>query len=155
MDYLISKEYIAGFFDGEGWICITRHLPYKKHKQKNLVYHFRVGIENTDFNVLKKIQKRYGGNIYTRKKRRTLNRKITHLWYLDGNNASNFLLDIKTFLIIKEKQAKLAIKYQQTNNRYFLEHPDYRDKGLTKNIQKFKEGIVQKIRKLNSIHKYK
>jgi len=150
MGYLISKEYIAGFFDGEGWICITRHLPYKKYKQKNLVYHLRIGIENTDLDVLKKIQKRYKGNIYTRKKRRALNRKITHLWYLNGNNASDFLLDIKEFLIIKKKQANLAIKYQRHIQKYMRKNPNFRDRGLSKETLKFRENIVQQIRKLNS-----
>lgn len=150
MAYSITKQYVAGFFDGEGWVMVSRHKPY--YGQKNISYTFRIGIESTDLNVLKKIQKRYKGNIYTRPKKRAKNRRDTHIWYLCENNALNFLLDIKGYLIVKKKQALLAIRYQRKVNEYRKKNPDFRCRGLSKKTLKFRENICQQIRKLNSVN---
>ena len=150
--FKLNNNYIAGLFDGEGWIMITRQEPSIKFGQKTIHYNFRIGIEMTSYDILNKICKIYGGHIYTRPNKRAINRKITHTWYRDGENAMNFLKSIKDCLFIKRKQANIAIKYQEHINKFKTKNLDFRRKSIPKKEINYREKMVQKIRNLNSFN---
>ncbi len=149
MNYVITVQYIAGLFDGEGWILITRTTSNKE--MKSPAFYLRVGIEMTNFEVLNNICNKYGGHIYTRPVKRAVNRKITHTWYLDGKKSINFLTDIKEFLIIKKKQAEIAIDYQN-HVGCFTKDNHHSGRQLTNEEIIYREKVVQEIRSLNSFN---
>ncbi|MHA1627255.1 MAG: LAGLIDADG family homing endonuclease [Candidatus Asgardarchaeia archaeon] len=94
--------YIAGFFDGEGSIFIS-----KSKKQ----YFLTVSISNTNLHVLEEVQKIIGGNISKSPDNRENSSELFKL-RLYCNEAKKFLEKILPYLKIKKEQAKLAIEFQ-------------------------------------------
>ena len=87
----LSKDYIAGFLDGEGTITIGRSSYRYKTRKHNDCYIVLVGIYNTKKKVLFDIRDKY---------------KLGHIschinvWYLSITNkaAYKFLIDIRPHL---------------------------------------------------------
>ena len=99
----LSLEYIAGLFDGEGWITVN------KNKKTFIPV---VGIKMNGFNLLKKLHNEFGGYFYQRKN--YINRPLTE-WTLKGAfQVIPFLKKIKPFLIIKKEQAQLCLELCNT-----------------------------------------
>jgi len=95
----IDKEklaYFAGLFDGEG--CVSASIGGC----------LQVTVGNTVIKPLTLGQKLFGGSVngYSRK-----NRKVCYTWRLCAKNGSNFLQCILPYLLIKDKQAILGIKF--------------------------------------------
>lgn len=100
---MLDRNYIAGFFDGEGSIYL---LESKKNKSIFLC----VNLTNTEKKVLDKIKEQYGGSISKSKDVR--GRKQLYRLRLYSNIGLNLLEDIKDLLIIKKNKAILAIEFQ-------------------------------------------
>jgi hypothetical protein len=99
----LSLEYIAGLFDGEGWITVS------KNKKTFIPI---VGIKMNGFNLLKKLHNEFGGYFYQRKN--YINRPLTE-WTLKGAfQVIPFLKKIEPFLIIKKEQAQLCLELCST-----------------------------------------
>jgi len=95
--------YIAGLFDGEGSIYIT-----KGKKQ----YFLTVSITNTDLYVLEFIKNLlYIGKISKSPDKNMKHHKVYRL-RLYSNDAKNFLEIVLPYLRVKTEQAKLAIEFQ-------------------------------------------
>lgn len=105
---LISRQYIAGFFDGEG--CINLAQGKVGHR----VPYLRVEISNTRCEVLRALQQEYGGSLMVKK--RTLstlpNAKTAYRWMLTTAKAEVFIASIFSFLVLKKEQARLALEFQ-------------------------------------------
>ncbi len=94
--------YIAGFFDGEGSIFVS-----KSKKQ----YFLTVSISNTNLLVLESIRRIMGGGISKSPDKRENCSQLFRL-RLYCNEAKKFLERILPYLKIKKEQAKLAIEFQ-------------------------------------------
>jgi hypothetical protein len=99
---MISTEYVAGFFDGEGCVNISTDRYGKPY--------LRILVVNTDKSVLEKFQEKWGGDI-THNKRHKENWKRSFTWRLSHTRAIEFLQDLEPFLIVKKKQANLAVEF--------------------------------------------
>ncbi len=100
----ITKQYIAGFFDGEGCIgiykrkdryngaCLRTQLTQNKTKESFLILNF--------------LKNKYGGNLSEQK---TLSNGIKYNWQLNPKGVEVFLKDIMPYLILKKPQARLAL----------------------------------------------
>jgi len=97
-----DMAYIAGFFDGEGSIFVS-----KSKKQ----YFLTVSISNTNLLVLESIQRIIGGGISKSPDNRENSSQLFRL-RLYCNEAKKFLERILSYLKIKKEQAKLAIEFQ-------------------------------------------
>lgn len=91
-----KQLWIAGFFDGEGFI----HLSTRGQIQ--------VGIANSDLKALSFIKKTFGGGITTKKQK--VNKKL-YMWRVYGQKALKFLKSIFPYSIVKKEQIKYAIEY--------------------------------------------
>jgi hypothetical protein len=99
----LSLEYIAGLFDGEGYITVN------KNKKTFIPV---VGIKMNGFNLLKKLNNEFGGYFYQIKN--YTNRPLTE-WTLKGSfQVIPFLKKIEPFLIIKKEQAQLCLELCNT-----------------------------------------
>lgn len=103
---MITREYIAGFFDGEGSIGIY----HKNNKQ----FHLRIQLtQNKDivstelFRVFTDV---FGGNLSEQK---TLSGGVKYNWQLNSDKAVKFLEEIEPFLVLKKTQAQIAIAWQK------------------------------------------
>jgi hypothetical protein len=118
---MITNEYAAGFFDGEGNISIAS--TGKKAYELNL----RVIIGQKDFTPLLKFKEKWGGSVdYGRQSK-------VYFWRGGAKIAEKFLRDVLPFLIVKKAQAEIAL--------------DFRDKCFPKRMlgrnKEFMEGIAE------------
>src|SRR5262245_42979427 len=103
----ISKQYMAGFFDGEGCVNIGR-------TRKN--YFVRVLLVNTNLDILLVFQARYGGDTKELSGPKTRPKwKQSWCWRLNHIRAVRFLEDILPWLIVKEQQALTAIAWAEAS----------------------------------------
>ena len=112
-----NLSWMAGFFDGEGTIGITR---VKRHI-RNVTYSYclRTAIGNTEKNLLEPFVARFGGKLAI-KKVNSINAAQCFSWSLHANKAIPFLLAILPY--IKSDKKYWAIIYGivfQTNRIAF------------------------------------
>ena len=110
--------YAAGFFDGEGTIGINAQKPNEKNGRTLTMYSLKIDIRNTNKEVLVWFKKNFNGNIkyYSIEQLRgsTYNSgKPQWRWNISSNQAKDFLEAILPYLIVKRKQAELAITFQK------------------------------------------
>lgn len=113
---MISNEYAAGLFDGEGFIRVA---IWKKPNSLHTRYQVNVGIANTYQPVMERIASKYGGKIYcNRHDLRSPKNRPVHNWLVGSQIASNFLRKVLPFLHIKREQADLALLLQANIDEY-------------------------------------
>lgn len=100
---MISPEYAAGFFDGEGNVTILPH-------SNNNSFLFCAQIANTNKNIIDLLQKQFGGSVGVRK-RRHKKWKDCYVLYLAAKKAAIFLYTIRDFVIVKKPQVELALQF--------------------------------------------
>jgi hypothetical protein len=103
---VLSPQYIAGFFDGEGWITIARSSSIR-WKGVGL----RTGIGHTNREILECLQLMFGGSLLDKKMRPDSRWKPQFQLTLTGKNAEDFLLCIRPFVVLKKPQLELALSF--------------------------------------------
>ena len=132
----LSLEYIAGLFDGEGWITVNTN-------KRNLVP--TVGIKMNGLNLLKELHKMFGGYCYQRKT--FVNRPLTE-WSLRGAfQVTNFLKQIEPYFIIKKEQALLCLELCETYSVRDIKKKWIKKIKKTKNIIDARQKFTHKIKK--------
>ena len=96
------EAYAAGVMDGDGSIQIQRVT-------RNGAYRLTIYLSGCNDKPLYSLQRRWGGGITHS---RTLTGRPYHRWHLTSYKAAEFLEDILEFLIGKEDQAELALRFQ-------------------------------------------
>lgn len=99
-------HYIAGFFDGEGSVGVYRNGLGS--------YCLRTQLTQTkgreSYEILSYLLKKYGGNLG---EQISLSGRIKYNWQINGDLAARFLKDIRPCLLLKRRQAEIAIKWQR------------------------------------------
>ena len=134
---MITAEYAAGFFDGEG--CVNCSSTKKGSP------FIRTLVVNTNLEVLEKFKEVWGGDI-SKNYRSKENWKQAYTWRLSHTAAGYFLSDILPFLIVKNKQATLALEFinmrpgsgRKWTEEYFKEASELLNKIREAN----KKGVV-------------
>ena len=119
----ISKQYLAGFIDGEGNINLGK-MPDKRLK-KGWTVRYQVRVTGQCKEIIERIQQEYGGCIQIKKNQK-------ECYQLEINKKEgiyNLLKDILPYLIIKKSQAKRL--YLFVKNRLNT-HKKLTDKELDK-----------------------
>lgn len=129
----IELAYIAGIIDGEGYIGIY------KRKNKNSNYQYQIAISNTNFKLIRWINKKikFGSVYYLEKKD---NRKPQLKYTIHGNEAVLLLKNVLKYLIIKKKQAKIVISLSENK---------FNGKKVPIIYQRKRINLYKKLRKLN------
>lgn len=99
---MLSKEYIAGFFDGEGCIRLGKY----RHG-KYITYSPQCHITNKYIDTLIKIKEQYAGNL----RPNSANPSCFQLTISGYKNIKRFLSDICPFLRQKKKEANMTLEY--------------------------------------------
>lgn len=105
---MLSYEYIAGFFDGEGYIQIAKRSPGGHSRSP---YSLVVSMANTHRGVIDEIAKVTGGKVLFHN---GIKRGKAHPHYrltFYTLQALAFLKAIQPYLIIKREEADLAISF--------------------------------------------
>lgn len=121
MSNYIETGYLSGFFDGEGYIGIS--------KGKRSDYALHVTIVNTNFDMLKLYEKKFGGKIRHVEKDEEHYKEKYH-WDITNFNALPFLKYIQNWTVVKRKQVDLAIEFQEWHNIIkIIKTPDQKQKA--------------------------
>lgn len=101
----LTPEWLAGFFDGEGCICISIHGRYQS---------LRINITQADHELLQAIKEKYGASYGPyRKGRRTRSGRGSVVyeigWY--GNKCRSILELLQPLVIKKAAQVEIALKF--------------------------------------------
>jgi hypothetical protein len=115
---MLSLEYVAGFFDGEGSIGMYRNKGSKcsryKSGYKSPCWIRSVHITNSYLPVLEQLQQQFGGSLHIVKHQtepKVTGNKDTWNWGFGAKqDILAFLLLIRPFLIEKAEQADLMIQ---------------------------------------------
>ena len=138
----LSIEYIAGLFDGEGFITINKN-------KGNFVP--TVGIKMNGFHLLKELNNQFNGYFNTRSK--YINRPLTE-WTLRGAyRVANFLNIVEPHLIIKKEQAQLCLELCKTYSIRKSNNHWVKKIKVDKNVIDARKKFINKIKnaKLNVI----
>lgn len=108
-----SIQYLAGLFDGEGWISISRSSPkWKNTRAKSFQYELKVGVAMCDYRPIKEFADFFDGNIrfqiYKNPKRKPLYHFTT-----SHRKAEKIIQQLIPYLICKKEQAQLALDFYQ------------------------------------------
>lgn len=101
--------YFAGLFDGEGCISINK-IVGEKQGYKRPGFQLRLSITNTNKEVLEEVQKKFGGKLYTRNRK---NSRTYYDWVVVSKQCIEVLESLKPYLIIKKRQAEIALEFQK------------------------------------------
>jgi len=120
----------AGFFDGEG--CV-----YIQHRKNTNVYFLKATVVQKDLEPLNILQALFGGSV---NKRRT----APGMWSVSTRMAEKALRELMPFLLVKRKEAELALSFQSRMGRAFFN-------GLSKTEVAAREAIKKQLSALNQL----
>ena len=102
--------YVAGLFDGEGWISLIMHSTGTST--------LRIGMGNTDEECVLFVQSIFGGIVHKDESKDTRH-KSRYVWLLHGDKAATVLGILLPFLITKRERAFLAIDFNLSPDREY------------------------------------
>ena len=124
---LISDQYIAGFFDGEGCVTWVRSRPEYRTMSVTIV--------QKKPEILYLIQKKYGGKIYFKK-----DKSHCAYWRICRViDIRNFLSKIKPYCVVKLPDVIIALEY--VNNQIPC---SMRFRGLSKEETEKRQSLYNK-----------
>lgn len=133
---MLSLEYIAGYFDGEGYVGITKESsPYRPG------YKVEISLTNTYLPMLQEIQEQLGGRIASWKPRTGHRMGFSLRW--TGSKARSVLSILLPYLREKHAQAKIAIFFPQCPHLY--------NTKCSEEIRQAQEVAFQEVRRLKKV----
>lgn len=134
---MITKEYIAGLIDGEGYIGI---LPVRSKEVKNPSFEpvIKIGMAGANsLMALEMIREVYGGIIENRGNKTTKDRQVFTYVLKGKKNILKLINDIKPHLIVKRPQGaimKMFCELPMTHTR----HKNFSQEVVSKKIWCYK-----------------
>lgn len=118
--------YMAGFFDGEGYIGFTTNpitrLTAKYGMRTSYSHCIQVRIVNTNLKVLKRLNKLWGGFIYSRKVTKKRQTPTYDLILTSKTDIINFINKIYPYLVVKKEQIDKALtSFEIASGRKYVE----------------------------------
>lgn len=104
--YEITDQWLAGFIDGEGCFNVSR--------TRTTIYP-RLLIANTNIDILRSIQEKYGGDITSRQQKS--NWKTYNCYRASWKIFKKIVQDVFPYLTIKKDVAALCCKVLETKSR--------------------------------------
>lgn len=99
--------YLAGLFDGEGWVGITNTALATRADS----YVLRMAVVMVDREPVALFHARWGGNLYALTPKNPRHRE-QFKWQATGDKAVTALEAMMPFLTVKHEQAELGIAFQ-------------------------------------------
>lgn len=107
----VDLAWMAGIFDGEGSIHITRLNPTQSYKSIKYTLHFYVG--NTNLEMLKELKSFLGGSLTLDARKDLPNSKPFWHWNLGPKAGYLVIKQLLPYFRIKKERAELAIKFYE------------------------------------------
>lgn len=115
---MLSIEYLAGLFDGEGYITID-HRRKMSHRVERC--QIKCGISLVYKPLIEQLADQFDGivNVNDSAHRKNPRNRIVYAWVASSTVAVKFIRDVHPFLIIKRAQADLALQLQDNIDEHF------------------------------------
>ena len=136
-----SPEYVAGFFDGDGSVSITKAAVQRGAWSAR--YYLSVNLTNTNRSILELVVEIYGGCI--KEKPHKEGWKTAWLFAASHRGAAQFLTSIAPYVFIKRERVELALEFQSWNNSL----GSFRGVGVPKEIAERREVYFLRMKELN------
>lgn len=139
----LHLEYVAGLFDGEGWVRIqtpgmnTKGVQISGKIRRDFPsYQVIAGIAMTHKPVMLLIHGQFGGILYgdDHYRRKDPKNRTIYRWHVTSRKAFDFLSAVAPHLVIKQNQAKLALELQA--------HIDEHKAGMQHKSSEFRAQIA-------------
>ena len=141
----ILVGYLAGVFDGEGTVGITRTQP---KNYKNPRYTGRITLGMCVKPIVEKFQERYGGSLRVEC---VPNRRPVYRWALVGNKIIlPFLEEMTPYLIEKQERALLLKEYTLGVSDVKRRTPNGRVLPTSEEELAIREDFYQRMKELNA-----
>jgi LAGLIDADG-like domain len=136
---MISAQYLAGLFDGEGCVVIMRtNFPGGR-----VGYCVRVSVSNTYKPVLQEVREEFGGSLSGRRPDGNRNKLTLWTWRASGRDSIVFLRRVYPYLHVKREQALLAFEFQ--------EHADRTGRKLSAEVIALRDTLVERMKSLKRV----
>jgi len=132
--------YIAGFFDGEGWIG-TR----SDNRKEPPLISLGISITNTNLEVLIKIKNVFGGHIKQFKEREN-RKKAFGFEITDRVRLNKFLKEIYPYTIVKRQQIEYGLKFLE-----LTANSQHGSKGLSLEEIKIRNFFSDKLKEMKDV----
>lgn len=118
---VLHTAYVAGLFDGEGCVMISKSVPkpgsrFWRKGYRSPSYNLKIGISNNYLGVLEQVKRQYGGSL-TKHISGFTGRGDGNTLIIGDNLALAFLKDVREYLVIKKEVAEVGIDYQETKRQ--------------------------------------
>lgn len=110
----MDRAYAAGFFDGEGNVCIARNLRGGQERT-HYVHNMRVGASQREAATLFWLRDRWGGSVRPSQRKTPSGVRTYYVWGCFAIGAAAFLRDVLPYLQVKRERAELALEFQATS----------------------------------------
>lgn len=114
---MVSDEWLAGFFDGEGTIQLASY-PSRNGKLYTTLKVLLAQSGEEGKALLEEVVEQYGGRVYEHLKAgQHKATKSAYKWYICATNAAAFLRRIEPYLKLKKEKAQDAIRFVEERER--------------------------------------
>jgi hypothetical protein len=134
-------NYLAGLFDGEGYVYI-----FRKERGKHVGYYLSTGITMCHRPTLEAIHKQFGGHLNgNRAELKNPNHRTQFIWGAANKVAADFLQQIRPYIIIKADEIDMGLKLQQ-----HIDSVGYPTKEQREGVRNYREDLFQKCKELKT-----
>ena len=143
---MISRQYLAGFIDGEGYLALGR-IP---RRNWSVEYPVRLVVYNTNGGILEEIRQTWGGTMsFSRSPNPRWKPQYALIW--TNAAAARILTEVAPFLRLKSEQAAVLLDYHSRIRR----GQRVRDRrgrllSLPGKEVRFREALYQRLKCLNA-----
>jgi len=119
VEYKLTPEYIAGFFDGEGSIGIYPRSWNRNHTIRYFVLVVSLAQSGPiGKRILDHLASVFGGSVYENKPK-LQNKKQMWKWNVSADKAFHFLMWFKDYTTIKTAEIDLGLEFQILDNKRY------------------------------------
>jgi len=127
----ITRRYLAGFLDGEGYFGIMAHT--RKDCGHGVNYICAIKVAQTDRNIISMLQEQFGGYVHHRKF--VGNSKDAYTWEVKNFTSVEKVLDyVFPYLIVKKRQAETLKEFLENKKQSKGSHIEEKDNIKRKNL---------------------
>ena len=143
----LDKAYLAGFFDGEGCVSITKQKGGKRSVSPSYNMRAIISQAGKGTELLVRLKEMAGVGAMHENKHPIKNWTISYNWVISSDDALEFLISIHPYLHRKKEEAELAIEFQKAKKSITFDGKAYGRKngGLDASIIEERERIYQQL----------